>query len=236
MRTMKRLSVSVCAVALMGLMGCQDANRENQPANGVVDMENQTDNEMMRDGDMTRQSLSENDQSLYDLASENNDLTSFSQNLNSPEASETLDRGAGPYTVFAPDNAAYDELSDQDRNDANANLVASLEYLVIEDELTQQELRSQVENSDGEYTLTTLQGGEITVDLQGEDIILRDVMGNEATIVSSDDDAFNGIVHVIDGVLRPNTEGGQNNNQMTQRTTSVVNPEKAGTTTVAVDK
>lgn len=231
MRTMKRLSVSVCAVALMGLMGCQDNNRQNQPA--TVDTE---DSEMMRDGDMTRQSMSGNDQSLYDLTSENNDLRSFSQNLNSPEASETLDRGVGPYTVFAPDNAAYEELSDQDRNDANADLVASLQYLVIEDELTQQELRSSVENSDGEFTLTTLHGDEITVDVQGEDIVLRDAMGNEAKIISSDDDAFNGIVHVIDGVLRPNAEDGQNNNQMTNQATSTVNPEEAVTKTATVNE
>lgn len=227
MKTTKSLSVSFIAFALLGLVACQDNNRQNQPENSVVDMETQTDNESMMEGE----SFSGTENSLYDLTRDNNDLTSFSQNLNTQEASQTLERGEGPYTVFAPDDAAYEELSDQDRNQANSNRVASLEYLVIEEELTEQELRTDVENSDGEYTLTTLHGDEITVEVQGEDVILRDAMGNEATIIASNNDAFNGIVHIIDGVLRPMGDSGT-----TQGATSGLKADPEGTITASIDE
>ena len=230
MKTMKSLSVSFIAIALLGFVACQDSNRQNQPENSMTDMETQTDNELMRDGDMTQGDMSGTENSLYDLARDNNDLTSFSQNLNTQEASQTLENGAGPYTVFAPQDAAYEELSDQDRNQANSNRVAALEYLVIEEELTEQELRTDVENSDGAYTLTTIHGDQIIVEVEGDDVILRDQLGNEATIIASNDDAFNGIVHIIDGVLRPMTD-----QQNQQGTTSALQVDPEGTVTSAVD-
>lgn len=229
MKTRKLLSVSFIAFAIVALVGCQDNNRQNRPANSVGEMDSEMNSERMQDGEMTRNArTADNQTSVFDIARDNDDLTSFSQNLNSQEATQTLDMGEGPYTVFAPEDAAYDELSDQDRNDANANPIASLEYLVVEDELTEAELRSEVERANGEYTLATLQGDEITVRLNGEDVILRDAMGNEATIVDTYDEAFNGIVHVIDGVLRPMTDGQQNNTQMRDGITGKVNPAKKG--------
>src|SRR5690554_5366874 len=159
MKTRKLLSVSFIAFTIVALVGCQDNNRQNRPANSEGETDSEMNSERMQDGEMTRnERTADNQPSVLDIARANDDLTSFSQNLNSQEATQTLDMGEGPYTVFAPEDAAYDELSDQDRNDANANPIASLEYLVVEDELTEAELRSEVERANGEYTLATLQG------------------------------------------------------------------------------
>lgn len=229
MKTRNLLSVSFMAFALFVLTGCQDNNRQNQTPNSMGGTDSEMNSQRMQDGEMTRNAMTSNDQtSVFDIARDNDDLTNFSQNLNTQKATQTLDMGEGPYTVFAPEDAAYDELSDQDRNQANADPVSSLEYLVIEDELTEAELRSEVERTNGEYTLTTLQGNDITVALEGEEIILKDAMGNQATIVETYDDAFNGIVHVIDGVLRPMQDGQQNNNQMTDGITKNANTNKKG--------
>ncbi len=229
MKTRRFLMGSFLAFAVFALVACQDNNRQNQPMNSMGDTDSEMNSQRMQDGEMTRNAMTANDEtSVFDIARDNEDLTSFSQNLNTQEATQTLDMGEGPYTVFAPEDAAYDELSDQDRNDANADPIASLEYLVVEDELTEAELRTEVERANGEYTLATLQGDEITVALKGEDIVLKDAVGNEATIVETYDEAFNGIVHVIDGVLRPMREGQQMNNQMTDGITGKVNSAKQG--------
>lgn len=229
MKKRRFLLSSFLAFAVLALVACQNNNRQNQPMNSMGETDSEMNSERMQDGEMTRNAMAANDDtSVFDIARDNDDLTNFSQNLNTQEATQTLDMGEGPYTVFAPEDAAYDELSDQDRNDANADPIASLEYLVVEDELTEAELRTQAERANGQYTLATLQGDEITVTLNGDDIVLKDAMGNEATIVETYDDAFNGIVHVIDGVLRPMRDGQQINTQMTDGVTGTVNSPKKG--------
>ena len=90
----------------------------------------------------------------------------------------------GPYTVFAPTDAALEGV------DLTADVLL---YHVVAGEYTAEQLLGM----DGE-TLTTLAGGELTISVDGET-----VMVNTATVTVTDVLASNGIIHVIDAALAP---------------------------------
>ncbi len=107
---------------------------------------------------------------------------------------ETL-QAQGPYTVFAPTNDAFDalggtldELLEPAAKDDLANV---LTYHVVEGDVKAADLE------DGQK-VTTVQGGELTVAIDGGDVKV-----NDATVVQADVPAENGTVHVIDKVLTP---------------------------------
>lgn len=119
-----------------------------------------------------------------------------------------MTQGQGSYTIFAPTNDAFSSLSETERNEWNSTEnrdrnIASINYLMVEQRITQDELRQQIQNSNGTYTIPTRQGENLTATLEGNDIVLRDAAGNQARIVESDTEGSNGVIHVIDRVLRP---------------------------------
>ncbi|MCM4160011.1 fasciclin domain-containing protein [Antarcticibacterium flavum] len=117
-------------------------------------------------------------------------------------------QGQANYTIFAPSNDAYENLTDVQRQEMmdtqnRDRNVASINYLMVEERLTEDQLRQQIQNSNGTYQIRTMQGENITATMEGDEIILRDASGNQARITESDTEASDGVVHVIDGVLRP---------------------------------
>jgi uncharacterized surface protein with fasciclin (FAS1) repeats len=114
--------------------------------------------------------------------------------------------GAGPFTVFAPTNAAFDKLP--------AGTVASLlepanlktlqgilTYHVVAGKIDSKAVVAAIKAGKGKAVLTTVQGGTLTASLKGENVIVTDEKGGVATITAVDLDASNGIIHVIDTVL-----------------------------------
>ncbi|GAA4363097.1 hypothetical protein GCM10023185_31560 [Hymenobacter saemangeumensis] len=115
---------------------------------------------------------------------------------------ETL-KGTGPFTVFAPTNAAFDKLPAGTVNklvqpDMKPTLSKILTYHVVPGRLTASDLRRNGQ------TLTTVQGEKLTVGLtKGDRVMLKDAKGNVATITIPDVVSSNGITHVVDAVLMP---------------------------------
>lgn len=132
-------------------------------------------------------------------------------NLDSPQADQARLGQAqteGSYTIFAPSNDAYNELSETERNAMMATQnresnTASINYLMVEERLTEENLREQIQNANGTYTIRTMQGEDIMATLENDEIVLKDGTGNQARITQTDSEASDGIVHVIDEVLRP---------------------------------
>lgn len=107
---------------------------------------------------------------------------------------ETL-QGNGPFTVFAPTDAAFTAIqSDVDtllKPENKAKLVNILTYHVVPGKAMAADLK------DGQE-LTTVQGGKLKVSIKD-----KKVMINGANVISADVHASNGIVHVIDKVIMP---------------------------------
>lgn len=198
---MRRSILIVGFTGLFAFTSCQDNNRQNDTDN--VELENFDNQEVMMD----QNRMERNNNSVSARIQDDQELSTFSQGMTRAELDDDFREGEGPYTIFAPSNVAYDELSQEERNQFenidSARAGASMHYLVVKDELTSDELRQEIRKANGKYSLKTMQGEKLTASLQGDKIVLRDASGQTATITETDMDASNGTVHVIDRLLRP---------------------------------
>ncbi len=118
---------------------------------------------------------------------------------------ETL-QGKGPFTVFAPTNAAFaklpagtvDNLLKAENKDT---LKKVLTYHVVAGRHDAQALMAKAKRSDGKAVLATVSGGKLWVILTGDTLSLRDGKGMDAAITTADVAQSNGVIHVIDTVV-----------------------------------
>jgi uncharacterized surface protein with fasciclin (FAS1) repeats len=121
---------------------------------------------------------------------------------------ETL-KGAGPFTVFAPTNAAFGLLPEGTiptlLEPANKEqLTKVLTYHVVAGRYDAAALMKAIKSGRGQAMLTTVQGEPLTVMLNGErNIVVRDAKGDVADISTYDVVQSNGVIHVVDKVLLP---------------------------------
>ncbi|SHG42919.1 Uncaracterized surface protein containing fasciclin (FAS1) repeats [Flavobacterium segetis] len=118
---------------------------------------------------------------------------------------ETLS-GTGPFTVFAPTNAAFDKLPTGTvaslLEPANMKMLQGiLTYHVVAGKLDSKAVVAAIKAGKGKAVLTTVQGGKITASLKGSDVIITDEKGGMSKVTAVDLDASNGIIHVVDTVL-----------------------------------
>lgn len=140
-------------------------------------------------------STQQNAQDVVALAQDTPDLATLVTAVSTAKLGDTL-QGDGPFTVFAPTNAAFKELGDEQvqsllEPENRDQLTQVLTYHVVPGTLTAADL------SDGQK-LETVAGETLTVKVDG-----GTVMVDDASVVQPDVEASNGVVHVIDGVLTP---------------------------------
>ena len=120
---------------------------------------------------------------------------------------ETLS-GAGPFTVFAPTNAAFAALPAGTvdgllKPEAKATLTKILTYHVIAGKLDAAAVVKAITDGNGKAVVKTVSGGSLTATLEGKNVILTDEKGGKATVVATDLMGSNGVVHVINAVVMP---------------------------------
>jgi uncharacterized surface protein with fasciclin (FAS1) repeats len=120
---------------------------------------------------------------------------------------ETLS-GAGPFTVFAPTDAAFSQVAPVTRDGwmrpAQKEVLAGvLKYHVVPGKLTAADLAAQIAAGGGKAVLKTADGQDLTATKNGDAILLTSASGNKATVTQADVGQSNGMIHVIDAVLVP---------------------------------
>ena len=110
-------------------------------------------------------------------------------------------KGAGPFTVFAPTNAAFSKLPSATltnllKPSMKSQLANILSYHVVQGSFKAADL------TDGQ-TIKTVIGEMLTVSKQGGSVMIKDAKGGSAKVTMADIEATNGIVHSIDSVLMP---------------------------------
>lgn len=117
-------------------------------------------------------------------------------------------QGDGPFTVFAPTNAAFDALPEgtvesllQPEN--KDQLTKILTCHVLGAEAMSDAISQMVMDDGGMHPVTTVGGCEFTVMTEGDAIMIKDGQGRVATVTIADVDQSNGVIHVIDTVLLP---------------------------------
>ncbi len=116
--------------------------------------------------------------------------------------------GPGPFTVFAPTNAAFaklpagtvDTLVKPENKDT---LTSILTYHVVAGRMTAMDLMNAIKAGGGTATLTTVNGGTLTAKMMGKTIMLTDAKGGMAHVTIGNVMQSNGVIHVIDSVLLP---------------------------------
>lgn len=137
----------------------------------------------------------ETEPDIVDIASSNEDFSTLVAAVNAAGLVETL-KGDGPFTVFAPTNAAFAALpagtvQDLLKPENKDKLVAILTYHVVPGEVTSDQLAGQ------RMDVATVQGQTVHIDGR------NGVKVNKARVTTADIMASNGVIHVIDRVLLP---------------------------------
>lgn len=120
---------------------------------------------------------------------------------------ETLS-GPGPFTVFAPTNAAFAKLPAGTvdtllKPENKAQLTSVLTYHVVSGTMTSKDLAKAIKDGGGKATLTTVQGETLTASMMGNRIMLTDAKGGMSHVTIKDVRQSNGVIHVVDTVLMP---------------------------------
>src|SRR5579871_4249856 len=120
---------------------------------------------------------------------------------------ETLE-SAGPFTVFAPTNEAFDKLPKGSveslvKPENKTMLTGILTYHVVAGKLDSKALAEKIKAGNGTAELTTVAGGKLWVMMKGNKIMLKDEKGGMAWVTIKDVYQSNGVIHVINAVLMP---------------------------------
>ena len=120
---------------------------------------------------------------------------------------ETL-QSSGPFTVFAPNNAAFNMLPAGTvetllKPENKAKLAAVLTYHVVAGKIDSKQLAMLIKQGNGKTELTTVAGGKLWAMMQGKDIVIKDENGGVAKVTIPDVYQSNGVIHVTDHVSLP---------------------------------
>ena len=117
-------------------------------------------------------------------------------------------KSAGPFTVFAPTNAAFNKLPAGTvesllKPENKAQLAKILTYHVVSGNLDAAAVIAAIKKGKGKVELTTVSTGKLTASMDNGKVKLTDESGNSAYVTATDLKGSNGVIHVIDGVLLP---------------------------------
>ena len=144
---------------------------------------------------------------IVDNAVNSKDHTTLVTAVKAAGLVETL-QGAGPFTVFAPTNAAFAKLPAGTvetlvQPQSKAMLTSVLTFHVVPGRYTAKDLMALAKKSGGEAELKTVQGASLGVISKGGRVFVADNKGNSARVTIADVMQSNGVIHVIDKVVMP---------------------------------
>jgi uncharacterized surface protein with fasciclin (FAS1) repeats len=144
---------------------------------------------------------------MVDNLLHSNDHTALLATIRAANMGGTLN-GAGPFTLFAPNNEAFNKLPPDTTDDwlkpeNQAQAIKVLSYHVVAGKVGVKTLLKMIKKAKGKATLKTMEGDNMYATQEDGHILLWDELGNKSTITISDAWQKNGVIHVIDTVLHP---------------------------------
>jgi uncharacterized surface protein with fasciclin (FAS1) repeats len=144
---------------------------------------------------------------IVDNAVNSKDHTTLVAAVQAAGLVDTL-KGAGPFTVFAPTNAAFSKLPAGTvdtlvKPENKGTLTTVLTYHVVPGRVTAKDLADKIKAGGGKAALTTVQGGTLTASMMGKTVMLTDAKGGMSHVTQADVMQSNGVIHVVDTVLMP---------------------------------
>jgi len=144
---------------------------------------------------------------IVTLAAGTDDLSTLVAAVTAADLVGTL-QSDGPFTVFAPTNAAFDKLPDGTvatllKPENKGTLKGILTYHVVAGDIKAADLIGLINDNKGSVTVDTVAGGKLSAALVDGAVILTDAKGGTSKVIATDVDASNGVVHLIDTVVMP---------------------------------
>ena len=144
---------------------------------------------------------------IIDNAVNSKDHTTLVAAVKAAGLVDTL-KGPGPFTVFAPTNAAFDALPAGTvdtllKPENKAMLSGILTYHVVAGKMDAAALTKAIAAGKGKAMLKTVAGGNLTATAKGGKVMVMDEKGGSATVTIADVMQSNGVIHVVDKVLLP---------------------------------
>ena len=145
---------------------------------------------------------------IVENAINSKDHTTLVAAVKAADLVETL-QSAGPFTVFAPTNEAFNKLPAGTvetllKPENKATLTKILTYHVVAGRMTSANLKKAIKAGKGKATLKTVSGGTLTAMMKGSKTIeLKDEKGGISTVTIADVMQSNGVIHVVNTVLMP---------------------------------
>jgi uncharacterized surface protein with fasciclin (FAS1) repeats len=145
---------------------------------------------------------------IVDNAVNSKDHTTLVAAVKAAGLVETL-KGAGPFTVFAPTNSAFDKLPKGTVEslvmpENKATLTKILTYHVVAGKMDAEAIQAAIKKGNGKAELTTVAGGKLWAWMKDGKLVLKDEKDGMSTVTIADVQQKNGVIHVVDTVLMPN--------------------------------
>ncbi|MBF4487059.1 MULTISPECIES: fasciclin domain-containing protein [unclassified Flavobacterium] len=144
---------------------------------------------------------------IIENAVNSKDHTTLVAAVKAADLVETL-QSKGPFTVFAPTNAAFDKLPAGTvatllKPENKKMLQTILTYHVVAGKMNASDIAKAIKAGKGKATLKTVSGGILTAWMKGKDLYITDQSGNNSKVTIADVNQSNGVIHVVDTVLLP---------------------------------
>ncbi len=195
-------TVILAGISALALAACSNEAADT----ATVDDTTVVQEETMPADDMTAAPDTAATANIVALAQGNADLSTLVAAVTAAGLGETLS-GTGPFTVFAPTNAAFAKidkaaLAGLMKPESKEALAGVLKYHVVSGNVKAADVVKMITDGKGTATITTL-GGTLKASMDGDKVILTDAKGGKSTITATDIAASNGTVHTIDTVVMP---------------------------------
>ncbi len=144
---------------------------------------------------------------IIDNAVNSKDHTTLVAAVKAAGLVDTL-KGAGPFTVFAPTNEAFDKLPKGTvdtllKPENKKTLTGILTYHVVAGKMDAAAIAKGIEDGKGKFAMKTVAGGTLTATMEGKDVIITDEKGGKSKVTIANVMQSNGVIHVVDSVLMP---------------------------------
>lgn len=144
---------------------------------------------------------------IVGVAAGNENFTTLVAAVKAADLVATLS-SEGPFTVFAPTNDAFAKLPAGTvegllKPESKGTLTAVLTYHVVAGKFDAVAVIDAINQNNGKFTVTTVQGGKIDLSLKDGNVMLTDSKGGMAAVIMADVAASNGVIHAIDTVVMP---------------------------------
>jgi len=191
-----KLVTKISALALLGIVAISCGEKKGAESN-----------EMGDSTEVAMDTVVVDTPNIVGVASANEDFSTLVAAVKAAELVETLS-SEGPFTVFAPNNAAFAKLPEGTVENLlkpeNAEKLKSvLTYHVVAGKFDSAAVLDAIKDNNGKYSVTTVQGETIALSLNDGKVMLTDANGGTSTVILADVAASNGVIHAIDSVVMP---------------------------------